>query len=264
MGLSILSNELLCADVVREWMKPRGHTASLTTSIGAPWEIYRLTIPVSAHTNRTRISDLYTKAGGNLGYAAIFALSPDHGIGYTVLLAGASATTDRTPVRDLIGEVFIPAAEAAAFENAAIKYAGTFADPDNELSNLTLTVDKDAPGLGLPTLFIDGVNWLGNITQPELDPSLSKLFSYRLYPSGGQYYLPSSGALVKQFNAVGGMAGKNPRSRIEGGTSLFDDGCIAWENTGFFNTTEFEVEVVEGKATAVKMLASNVTMARLD
>ncbi|KAJ4360885.1 uncharacterized protein N0V89_001453 [Didymosphaeria variabile] len=264
IALSILHNELLCDNVVREWLKPRGHTASLTTSLGAPWEIYRLTIPVSADTNRTRVSDLYTKAGGNAGYAAIFAISPDHGIGYTILLAGASAVPDRVPLRNLIGEVFIPAAEAAAFENAATNYAGKFADPDNELSNLTLTVDKDEPGLGLPSLFVDGVNWLSNITQPLLDPAASVNISNRLYPSGGEYISPSNGRLVKQFDAVSGKAGGIPRSQVEGGTGLFDDGCTAWETTGFFTTTEFELEVVEGRVMAVRMLDSNVTMTRLD
>ncbi|KAL5454146.1 hypothetical protein PMIN06_005104 [Paraphaeosphaeria minitans] len=38
---------------------------------------------------------------------------------------------------------------------------------------MTLTVDKKAPGLSLSSLFFGGVNWLANITQPELDTSLA-------------------------------------------------------------------------------------------
>ncbi|KAJ4304649.1 hypothetical protein N0V90_000175 [Kalmusia sp. IMI 367209] len=264
LGLSILHNELLCEDVTREWMKPRSHTASLTTSVGAPWEIYRLTVPVSPGSNRTRVSDLYTKLGGQVAYSAFLALSPDHDIGYSLLVAGTTATTDRIPLRDLIGEAFIPAAEAAAFENAAANYAGTFADPNNELSNLTLTVDEDKVGLGLPTLFIDGVNWLGNITELGLDPSLSDLFSYRLFPIGPEYTSSSNGLLVKKFSAVSGPADGAPRSQVEGGKGLFDDGCTVWETTGFYSTGDFELEVVKGQVTAVRMMDSNVTMTRVE
>lgn len=257
-----MHNELLCEDATRKWMKPLSHTASLTTSVGAPWEIYRLTIPVSPGSKRTRVSDVYSKLGGNVAYAAVFVLSPDHSLGYSILVGGTTATADRIPLRNVIGETFIPAAEAAAFENALANYAGTFADPENELSNLTLTVDEDMVGLGLPSLFVDGADWRGNITEPGAPPS--DKVSFRLYPSGGEYISPSNGALVKQYNAVVGAVGGSPRSQIEGGEGLFDDGCITWETTGFYSTSEFELEVIDGKVTAARMLDSNVTMTRVE
>jgi len=244
-------------------MKPLSHTSSLTTSVGAPWEINRLSIPVSPGSNRTRVSDLYTKLGGQVGYTTVFALSPDHGIGYSILIAGVGTapTIARVLLRDAVGETFIPAAEAAAFENARVKYAGTFADPDNELSNLTLTVDQDKPGLGLASLFVDGVDWSGNITGNFQPPS--DRFSYRLYPTGGQYTSASNGALVKQYAAVYSLAAGAPRSYVEGGKGLFDDGCISWEEVGFYNTTQFDLEVVDGKLMAVRMFAAQVTMTRV-
>ncbi|KAF2187570.1 beta-lactamase/transpeptidase-like protein [Zopfia rhizophila CBS 207.26] len=248
-GLSILHNQLLCANTTREWMKPRSHTASLTMSVGAPWEIYRLTIPVSPNSNRTRVSDLYTKLGGQVAYSAIFALSPDHGICYSILIAGeTAATTDRTYLRDLVGSTFIPAAEFAAFENALTNYPGTFADPNNEASNLTIAVDEGKPGLALPSLFVDGVDWRSNITQPGLQKP-SDLFSSRLYPNGVEY--PSEGAEPQ------------PRTQVEGGEGLFENGCTAWETTGFFTTSDFELEVVEGRLMSVRMMDSNVTMNRV-
>ncbi|KAF2735114.1 beta-lactamase/transpeptidase-like protein [Polyplosphaeria fusca] len=263
LGLSILQNRLLCADVTREWMKPRSHTSSLTMSVGAPWEIYRLTIPTSAKSNRTRVSDLYTKMGGQVAYAGIFALSPDHDLGYSVLVAGENATQDRIPLRDVVGTAFIPAAEAAAFENAASNYGGVFADPNNESSNLTLTVDDDKPGLGLPALFVDGVDWRANITQPAFDVS-GDLFSYRLYPSGTEYVSPATGALVKLFNAVWGIAKPMPRTLVDGGEGgLFEDACMSWTETGFYTTSDFELEVVGGRLERVRMMDSNVTMARV-
>jgi hypothetical protein len=76
-------------------MKPRGHTSTLTYSVGAPWEISCMTIPVTAGSNRTRVTDLYAKGGGNPPYGAVLALSPEHGIGFSILVAGETALTDR-------------------------------------------------------------------------------------------------------------------------------------------------------------------------
>jgi hypothetical protein len=242
-------------------MKPRSHTASLTLSVGAPWEIYRLTIPVSPNSNRTRVSDLYTKLGGQVGYSAILALSPDHGIGYSILNAGESATIDRIPLRDVVGSTFIPAAEHAAFENALANYPGTFADPNNEASNLTIAVDEGKPGLALPSLFINGTDFRSWIVQPGLEvPSDS--FSFRLYPNGVEY--PSSdGGIVKLFNAVAGSAKPQPRTQVEGGEGLFESGCTSWDSTGFYSTSDFQLEVVEGKLMSVLAVDSNITMTRI-
>jgi hypothetical protein len=175
------------------------------------------------------------------------------------LIAGAISA--RAPLRDLVGTVFVPAAEHAAFENAAVKYAGTFADPDNGHSNLTLTVDAEKTGLGLSSFFVDNVDWRSNITTPGLDMD-SNLFSFRLYPSGNEYPSSSSEGIMKTFNAVAGNAVPNPRAAIESGVGLFDNGCEAWENLGFFTTSEFELEVVGGRVESVRNIDANVTMRR--
>lgn len=244
-------------------MKPQSHTASLTNSVGAPWEINRLTLPVSPTSNRTRVSDLYTKLGGQVSYSAVFALSPDHGIGYSILIAGPTSTTDRIHLRNLVGTAFVTAAEHAAFENAATNYAATFADPNNEASNLTLTVDSDSPGLGLPSFFVDNVDWRANITRPALQLS-GDLFSFRLYPSGTEYPSSTSSGLMKTFNAVAGLKEPGPRAAIEGGVGLFDNGCVAWQDTGFYTTSEFELEVVGGQVESVRHIDANVTMTRVE
>ncbi|KAF2652771.1 beta-lactamase/transpeptidase-like protein [Lophiostoma macrostomum CBS 122681] len=270
MGLSILQSHFLSPAETREWMKPRSHTASLTSSVGAPWEIYRLSIPVSPASNRTRVSDLYTKTGGNVAYAAIFGLSPDHGIGFSILVGGETAVSERTPLRNLVGTEFVQAAEFAAFEHAQKNYAGFFADPNNESSNLTITVDEGKPGLGLPTFFVNGVDWRANVTQPALQAS-GDLFSIRLYPSGTEYssssaagYGEGAQAVIKLFNAVAGSATPQPRSAVEGREGLFDDGCTQWENVGFFTASDFDLELVEGKLMSVLMRDSNVTMVRVE
>jgi hypothetical protein len=194
----------------------------------------------------------------------VIALSPDHGIGYSVLVGGESAISDRIPLRDLVGTVFVEAAEFAAFENAQNNYAGLFADPNNESSNLTITVDEGKPGLGLPSFFVDGVDWRANITQPALQAP-GDLFSIRLYPSGTEY--PSSegtGGLIKLFNAAAGSAEPQPRSAAEGGIGLFDNGCNSWASVGFFSASDFDLEVVDGKLMSVLMRDSNVTMVKVE
>ena len=45
LGLALANSTLLDPVVTREWMKPHTHTASLTTSFGAPWEIVRYVNP---------------------------------------------------------------------------------------------------------------------------------------------------------------------------------------------------------------------------
>ena len=109
------------------------------------------------------------------------------------------------------------------------------------------------------------MDWRGNITTPAALPPFE--ISYRLYPSGGEYTSPSTGALVKQFNAVFRVAeveSSLERSQVEGGKGLFDHGCDSWTNTGFFSTGEFAIEVVDGKAVSVSMLDSNVTLTRIE
>ena len=69
---------------------------------------------------------------------------------------------------------------------------------------------------------------------------------------------------MKTFNAVAGSAAPAPRAAVEGGVGLFDNGCQAWQSLGFFTTSEFELEVVEGRAESVRHVDANVTMRRIE
>lgn len=231
-------------------MKPQGNTASLTSSVGAPWEISRLTIPVSPNSNRTRISDLYTKLGGNSGYAAVIALSPDHGIGFSILTAGESAVSARIPLRNAVGTAFITAAEYAGWENARKTYPGTFVDKSSEASNLTITVDEGQPGLGLESFFINGSEWRGNLTAPGLGPFFGDDILVRLYPIGAK---SSSGSIqLISYRAIPQIKPIEPRSAVEGGKGLFDDGCTSWESVGFWDDSdEFEFKLVDGQVVSI-------------
>ena len=268
LGLSILNHELLSGTVTRQWMKPLAHTSTLTSSVGAPWEISRLTIPVTAGSNRTRVTDLYSKAGGNPPYGAVLSLSPDHGIGFSVLVAGETWSIDRWTVRDALAETFVPAAELAAEANAVKNFVGTFVDDSIEGTNLTLTTDEGLPGLRLESMFIGGIDWRANLTVPGGGDVNGG--TIRLYPSGLTAPLPSSEGVVGMvFNAIPYSQPLPARTAIEGGGGLFDEACLAWTSVGFFPIEghaidQFMFHVQDGRLTEVAYGAADVTMERAD
>ncbi|KAJ4328991.1 hypothetical protein N0V84_000563 [Fusarium piperis] len=272
-GLSILNSELLSAATTQAWMKPMSGTGSLVELVGAPWEIQRLTIPATPGPDRTRISDLYTKAGGNGDYAAILALSPDHGIGYSLLVAGESAGTARWPLRDVLGETFIPAAEQAVVENAKKNLVGKFVAEGVEGTNLTLTVDTGKPGLGLKSFYIEGIErrlWL--MGGPE-----GVNVSARLYPTG---LTSLSKSLSSLYRSKGKISAKHtmvlssyppkPRAAVEGGKGGLFDNSQNWMSVGHFGAVdEFVLNLVDGRlesvtSIALKELGIDVDLKRVD
>lgn len=255
-------------------MKPIGHTASLTTSVGVLWEIERLALNVSASSSRTRISDLYTKLGANLDYSGVFALSPDHGIGYSILTAGPQASPDRYPLHDAVGTAFVTAAEHGAAANAASNFVGTFADHSTKGTNLTLTVDEDRPGLGLESMFVDGVEWRAKLwgASEEVEAMIGAAnITVRLYPRNhpSPYSRSSSSdgtAASKQisFRAVPQILPPGPRSAAEGGQGLFNNGCGSWQSVGFFPIDEFVFDIVDGRLESVTSIGAERQMKRVD
>ncbi|GJN76845.1 hypothetical protein PLIIFM63780_000333 [Purpureocillium lilacinum] len=269
VGLSILNSELLAPSTTRRWMHPLGSTTSLTFSVGAPWEIHRLAVPVTPKSNRTRIMDLYTKLGANAGYSSCIALSPDHGLGFSLMSVGATAGTDRITLRDLIGDVFLPAAEHAGAENAAANFAGTFVNEKTPGTNVTLTVDKGQPGLGLAKFFIDGMDVRGNVTTSPPPPG-SK-FAVRIYGAGSSSpdNLPSAlyrtrGTVRYSFRAVVEKLPFKKHTAARGGKSLFMNECLSWFSVGFTeNIDEFVLEVVDGKLRSVEHPLTKTVMKRV-
>lgn len=80
LGLALANSTLLDSVQTRQWMKPHTHTASLTTSIGAPWEIVRYVNPATG-----KVTDIYTKLGDSGAYGGQVAIIPDYGCGWTML-----------------------------------------------------------------------------------------------------------------------------------------------------------------------------------
>ncbi|KAK5796538.1 hypothetical protein VI817_005823 [Penicillium citrinum] len=256
-GLSILNSELLSGPTTSQWMKPRSGTGSLVELVGAPWEISRLETPVTPGSNRTRISDVYTKAGGNLDYTAIFALSPDQGIGFSILVGGATATPARWPLRDIVGETFIPAAEHAAAENAYRNLAGTFVDESGSGSNITLTVDRGHPGLGLKSLWLNGKN-NRNGTHYRLFPtglnSISKSLS-SLYQSEGSIRIA--------HRSVSPMLPIESRADVEGGHGGLFDKSFTWMDVDSQGGQDlFVLNLENGKVNSVEYPLLEIVMKR--
>lgn len=259
LGLSIMNSELLSSSDTRQWMKPRGHTGSLTFAVGAPWEIHRLALPITANGDRTRVLDLYTKLGGNAGYSAIMALSPEHGLGYSVMISGKSAISARYVLRDLVGDAFLPAAEHAAAANAKEKFAGTYTANGLNDTYITLTVDRGHAGFGIKNLRIMGEDARGNLTLPPVDPA-KKNFAVRIYQTGITSPNPGlstqysqSGKITYTYRAVFDYTPGQGQGRARNGKSMFMEECESWENVGFFGTVdELILTVVDGQLQSIQ------------
>lgn len=154
-GLSILNSTLLSPEETNKWMKPISHTGSLQLSVGRPWEIFRITQPATGRTN-----DLYTKEGDVTGYSSYMVLSPDHGAGFSILIAGnQSPVIANTVVADALTSTVVHALESEAAAEATRKFAGKYVSKSSSLnSSVTLAVDPSY-GSGLVV-----TSWISNST----------------------------------------------------------------------------------------------------
>lgn len=260
MGLSILNSDVLSSTDTLKWFKPRAHTPSMTFSVGAPWEINRLPLPVTKRGGRTRALDLYTKLGGNAGYGALIALSPELGLGYSIIVVGAgfASSIARLPVAQLVGDAFLPAVEQAAFENAQEQYAGTFRVNGTNSTYMTLTVDEDHAGVGIKELFVQGQNWLGMLSPDTPDPATIN-FNVRLYQTGlrtpdsrlAAQYGTSKGTVTSTWSAQYDYP-QSLSGRARDGKSMFMNECISWEEVGFLDAIdELLLTTVDGKLKSI-------------
>lgn len=185
-------------------MRPLTHTSSLDYAVGAPWEILSF--------GNDRPIDLYTKSGDIGTYSSVLVLDPDHGVGFTVLGAGANTHESMALAADLVSAILLPALETAAKEQAHSHFAGTYA-LSHLNSSITITTD-DGPGLVVTSWVNNGTNMftsymaLGGITDPSQ-------LSIRLYPTS----LESPGQL--SFRAV-------IPPQLGTGIGPFTSSCITW------------------------------------
>ncbi|KAI4209932.1 MAG: hypothetical protein LQ351_007158 [Letrouitia transgressa] len=178
LGVGILNSTLLPPHVTRKWMKPATHTASLTFSMGAPWEITRYVHPLTG-----KVTDMYTKSGDSGYYSGDIILLPDYNAGFSILTGNVNATTRNKAmdaVLDLITQNVLPALEAQAAAEAQRNFVGTYTHPSLN-SSVTIsfnesTVPHTSSGLSISNWISNGIDVLSTRffkgVKPRLLPSV--------------------------------------------------------------------------------------------
>ncbi|KAJ5806218.1 uncharacterized protein N7503_003820 [Penicillium pulvis] len=159
-GIAILNSTLLPSNTTRKWMKPHSHTASLTYSLGAPWEIIRYLNPSTG-----KVTDLYTKLGDSGYYGANIVLIPDYNAGFSILTASTGAERDVATniILDSITNTIVPALEAQAALEATRNYVGTYESTDSTLnSSITVAFNQSSVITSMSGLSI--TRWISNGT----------------------------------------------------------------------------------------------------
>ncbi|KXH36537.1 hypothetical protein CNYM01_01433 [Colletotrichum nymphaeae SA-01] len=169
IGRSILASSILPQATTREWLRPVTHTQHTHSAVGRPWEITRMDVAAVPGSKHTRLVDLYTKNGGIGAYLTYLILSPDHNIGFTLLVASKTAYGDEIPdstfdvLSELLLEKWIPAAEAAGREAAGEDLAGTYVADDGSDSRAELSLVSGRFGLTLKKLVLNGTDFFSEV-----------------------------------------------------------------------------------------------------
>ncbi|KAJ5779130.1 hypothetical protein N7457_006850 [Penicillium paradoxum] len=247
-GRAIFSNALIDPAITRRWLRPMAHTSSLQHSVGAPWEIYSYLTP--------RRTDLYTKSGDLGLYSSSFGISPDHKIGYTVLVAGVNSHQMTSTISDMVTDTMVPILDEVARNQALKRFGGTY-ELTGGASNASITITADdGPGLILSSWINNSVDMIESLMALQGVTDRSAL-TIRLQPSG----LEASGRI--SFLAV-----------IYALPVLTDAGpmlssCLSWillESLvyGGVGLPEFEFEVNDnGDATSLSPRALRVNLPRV-
>ena len=181
-GVAILNSTLFPTkpELTRKWMKPLSHTASLSYSVGAPWEIIRY-----IHPSTGKVTDLYTKLGDSVTYGGALVLIPDYNAGFSLLDTssdGALRGVVGNLILDYLTENILPALEAQAAAEAAANYVGEYVSTDAKLNSSVSVVylnvgepSTTGPGLAISSWISNGTDVLASLYQgvkPRLLPSI--------------------------------------------------------------------------------------------
>ncbi|CAH0057005.1 unnamed protein product [Clonostachys solani] len=210
---SILKSTLLSPEETRAWLKPLAHTSDPKFSIGAPWEIRRLSLN---STSDGRIIDLYTKDGSLMVYYSKVVLIPDFGVTLAINVAGDGAGTIIKLLSELMVSKYVPALEAIARKQTFQKFGGLYTSLETN-SSIRIEVD-DGPGLAITSWINNGVDVL-----LETVPGIwgSPLFGHpRMYPTNLQN--TSNGTSSASYRVIFSLESQND------GLQIFSDACSDW------------------------------------
>lgn len=161
LGIGLLNHSLLSPLVTRQWMKPHGHTASLSYSLGAPWEIVRF-----VHPDTGKVTDIYSKLGDSGNYGGLLAVIPDYNAGFSFLNAATIANRGSVALKVIsrIAESLVPALEAQALAESKKNYVGEYTcDEGGPNSSVVISFDENTiAGATSPALTIS--RWVSNST----------------------------------------------------------------------------------------------------
>ncbi|KAI9769600.1 MAG: hypothetical protein M1835_006670 [Candelina submexicana] len=250
-GIAILNSTLISPEQTREWLKPVTHTADLRFSVGRPWEIVRM--PIGADG---RVVDLYTKAGDAAQYSSYFVLSPDHEVGFSILIAGIGSKVPFASafIADTLASALIPALESQAAHETAANFAGLY-KADHTRLNSSITLAVRGAGMVLESWISNGTNVL---------PVLQTVFGdvdIILYPSSSDR---TSGEIA--FRAVGGPGkaqdfGPFTRQlRENGGWTTLD---LVQYGGGSYDLFVFDMDQ-DGRALAVTPALTRASLKRIN
>lgn len=207
-SILVQAPKLIRVPLPSSWLKPHIFSGSPSTAVGSPWEIFRpppsLIFPPSNATDDNDTGGhtvtIISKDGAAYGYHARISLLDEYGLGVAVLTAGDQGAL--APLLDALYARVIPAIDAAAREQAAVKYAGTFQgaapgpgpwgnDSTVATTNASATLAMDGHSLRLVRLSREGrdiLAALGEIWRATagqfLPPEMGELTGvYRLYPA---------------------------------------------------------------------------------
>lgn len=161
-GTSLLNSTLLPTNVTRKWMKPIAHTASLTHSVGAPWEIQRY-----IHPSTGKVTDLYTKLGDSGSYGGVTVVIPDYGAGFSMLNGHSNATVRShaaNSILDYVTEAVLPALEAQAAAEATRNFVGTYISTDSKLNSSLTVAFNESTVKAAPLDALSISSWISNGT----------------------------------------------------------------------------------------------------
>ncbi|KAH6718416.1 beta-lactamase family protein [Leptodontidium sp. MPI-SDFR-AT-0119] len=254
-GTALMNSTLLPPARTREWMKPVSHTADLTFSVGAPWEIYRY-----EHAGTGAVTDIYTKLGDAGNYTAFVCLIPDYEAGFNVLTSSyiSQRSALASTIADLITTTMIPSLEAQAAAEAAKNLAGTYASDNPSLnSSITISFNDSSIDSGL---YITSFTSNGTDVMPLL-PFISGGITTKLLPS-----IQESGQVA--FRAVAGKVIYPPRTFLgpflKMSTANSDWLIVDWLTYGGVGLSLFVFEVdADGRATGIEPAAMRMKLVRV-
>lgn len=218
-----------------------------------PFEIFRVEVPISLESNKTRTVDVYSKNGGLGGYSTWLFLSPDHEIGVTILAASPNLGGSAVLIlSELALSTWLPAAEAASREAAATNIAGNFTSADGLNSSLSLEMIPGYKGLRLAELTYNGTDILALLAAD----------------GASLQYMSLRDDKQLSFRAI--FQSLHQRQSFSPSRAIASECNLAWGSIdlykyGGFGLEEFIVMVdADGKATAVEAPALRTAFLRRD